>query len=457
MTYPIKIKIYYEFNFNIGAWIWLKGCPEKIVNVVIGTARDAKKLGEQDPRRIVHSFKVGLTITLVSLFYYFDFLYDGFGVSAMWAVMTVVVVFEFTVGATLGKGINRGIATLSGAALGVGAHGVASFTGKKAESIILGLSVFLISAAATFVRFFPKLKARYDYGLLIFILTFSLISVSGYRDDEVLETAHRRLSTIMIGGSASVLICIFIRPNWAGEELHNLTAVNIEKLGIFLEGFGRAYFETPYDKNQENKASLDGYRTALNSKGTEESLANFAKWEPRHGRFRYRHPWDQYLKIGGNTRECAYRVDALNSFLNSEMQTPVEIRTKIQESCTKMSSECSHALRELALGIKTMTRPTPADPHIANAKTAAKNLKSLLQTGLWPDANLLDVIPAATVASLLIEVVSSTVKIADSVHGLASLSKYKNPDAVMPNQTGQEIVTTTPGIEGSQAFSIVVE
>lgn len=95
-----------------------------------------------------------------------------------------------------------------------------------------------ISAAgvATFCRFFPKMRARYDYGVLIFILTFSLISVSGYRDDVVLDMAHRRLSTILIGGLATILVCTLIRPVWAGEDLHKLTASNIEKLGSFLEG-----------------------------------------------------------------------------------------------------------------------------------------------------------------------------------------------------------------------------
>jgi hypothetical protein len=34
----------------------------------------------------------------VSLFYYFNPLYDGVGKNAMWAVMTVVVVFEYTAG-----------------------------------------------------------------------------------------------------------------------------------------------------------------------------------------------------------------------------------------------------------------------------------------------------------------------------------------------------------------------
>lgn len=45
--------------------------------------------------------------------------------------------------------------------------------------------------------------------------------------------------------------------------------------------------------------------------------ANFARLEPCHGRFRFCHPWQQYLKIGNLSRQCAYRIDALNGFLNS--------------------------------------------------------------------------------------------------------------------------------------------
>lgn len=92
------------------------------------------------------------------------------------------------------------------------------------------------AAAVTFMRFFPKLKARNDYGLLIFNLTFCLICVSGYREHEVLDMALTRLSTILIGGAATVAFNIIIFPVWAGEDLHNIIANNIEKLGTFLEG-----------------------------------------------------------------------------------------------------------------------------------------------------------------------------------------------------------------------------
>jgi hypothetical protein len=80
------------------AWEWLKALPEKLWRKVVDVAEKIKKHGEDDPRRIIHSLKVGLAITLVSLFYYIRPLYDGFGTNSIWAVLTVILVCEFSVG-----------------------------------------------------------------------------------------------------------------------------------------------------------------------------------------------------------------------------------------------------------------------------------------------------------------------------------------------------------------------
>lgn len=85
------------------------GCLWQRVKSVVGNAlarvstasRDIIKVGKDDPRRAIHSLKVGLALTLVSLIYYYQPLYTNFGATAMWAVMTVVVVFEFSVGKTI--------------------------------------------------------------------------------------------------------------------------------------------------------------------------------------------------------------------------------------------------------------------------------------------------------------------------------------------------------------------
>ncbi|KAL6196239.1 hypothetical protein ACLB2K_031854 [Fragaria x ananassa] len=420
----------------------LAGLPARFTAKVCEIASRTKKLGQDDPRRITHSLKVGFAITLVSLFYYYQPLYDSFGASAMWAVMTVIVVFEFSVGATLGKGLNRGLATLVAGALGIGTHHLASLSGHIGEPILLGVFVFLQAATSTFIRFFPKIKAQYDYGLLIFILTFSLISVSGFRDDEVLELAHKRLSTIFIGGSACVIVTILVFPVWAGEDLHNLIASNIEKLGDFLEGFGSEYFRTLEDtaESKDDKAFLLGYKSVLNSKSSEESLANFARWEPGHGRFSFRHPWTQYLKVGALVWQCAYRIEALHGrLITADTQLSPVIRNRIEESCTKLSLETGKALKALASDFRTMTKSPSADPHIANAKAAAKSLKSLLKSGLWEDIDFLEVVPAATVGSLLLDVVSCTEKIVESVYELGSLANFETVEATVSPEKSHEL------------------
>lgn len=61
------------------------------------------KVGRDDPRRAIHALKVGLSLTLVSLLYLLEPLFKGIGQNAIWAVMTVVVVFEFTAGQFLPK------------------------------------------------------------------------------------------------------------------------------------------------------------------------------------------------------------------------------------------------------------------------------------------------------------------------------------------------------------------
>ena len=71
---------------------------EKDKENVICSFRLIKKTGEDDPKRMVHAVKVGQALTIVSLFYYVNPLYEGFGVNAMWVVLTVVVVMEYTVG-----------------------------------------------------------------------------------------------------------------------------------------------------------------------------------------------------------------------------------------------------------------------------------------------------------------------------------------------------------------------
>ncbi|XP_030531768.1 aluminum-activated malate transporter 8-like [Rhodamnia argentea] len=349
----------------------------------------------------------------------------------MWAVLTVAVVFEFTVGATLSKGLNRGFATFSAGALGVGAQHLACLFGEEGEPVVLGFLVFLLAGTATFTRFFPQIKARYDYGVLIFILTFSMVSISGYRVEKLLELAQERLSTIVIGGATCIIVSIFICPVWAGEDLHKLIILHLEKLALFLEGFGSEYFQSVNEDeaviSTGEETFLLGYKSILTSKNMEESLANFARWEPGHGHFRFCHPWKQYLKIGALARRCAYQIEALNGHLNSDLQAPPSFKKRIQEPCMKITSESSKALGMLVSAIKLTTDPSLASLYLHNSEVAVDNLKILLKTTPLEDTELLSIVPAATVASVLIQVVRCVEEIYEAVNELAHLAKFKSP------------------------------
>ncbi|KAF5729778.1 hypothetical protein HS088_TW20G00142 [Tripterygium wilfordii] len=411
------------------AWQGLKGVIEAFfVKKVWRFLKKAWDLGVDDPRKFIHCLKVGIALTVVSLFYYMRPLYDGFGGNAMWAVMTVVVVFENNVGASVCKCLNRICGTSLAGFLGFGVHCLASKSGPKLEPFIVGSSVFLLASAATFSRFIPSVKARFDYGAMIFILTFSLVSVSGYRVDELLGMARERISTIIVGTSLCILVSMLICPIWAGGELHVLIHRNMEKLAISLEGCTSEFFQSNGgvdDKNKESNEKLLGFKCVLGSKANEEAMAKFALWEPAHGQFNYKHPWKQYLKIGSSIRSCAYCLEALNACINSEHKVPESIMEHVSDSCLTVSSNASRVIRELAETMKTMKRSSTIDVLLGEMNSSVQelqgNLKSLLPENGTP---IMDMIPVLTCVSLLIEIANRVEAIVDAVKELSNLAAF---------------------------------
>ncbi|CAL5017079.1 unnamed protein product [Urochloa decumbens] len=397
---------------------------------VLGFAGKLAQVARDDPRRVVHSLKAGLALTLVSVIYYVTPLFNSWGDSTVWAVITVVVVMEFTVGGTLSRGLNRALATLVAGFLAVGAHMAAQLCGEKGEPILLGVFVFLVGSAATFSRYIPEVKARYDYGVTIFLLTFSLVGVSSYRVEEIIELAHERFTTIAVGVAICLFTTVFIFPIWAGEDLHKLTTGNLDKMAEFLEGMGSECFgENSSWENLEDKAFLQVYKSVLNSKVREDSLCTFAKWEPMHGKFCFRHPWNQYQKLGTLCRQCASSMEALVSCVTTlkKSQYPEanpELCQKIGATCAAMSLNSAKALRGLSLTIRTMTTPSPINNDMSTATKAASDFRAEFSE----DVALLQVMHMAIVASLLSDIVIQIERITESTNNLARLAHFKNPE-----------------------------
>ncbi|KAI3727787.1 hypothetical protein L6452_16407 [Arctium lappa] len=455
-------------------WDRLKGLVVKFVTKVWKFLKQAWDLGVDDPRKVFHCLKVGVALMVVSLFYYMRPLYDGVGGSAIWAVMTVVVVFEYTVGGTLYKCLNRICATFLAGFLALGIHWVASHSGHRFEPYIMGISLFVLASATTFSRFIPVVKARFDYGCTIFILTYSLVSVSGYRVEHLLNVAHERLSTIIIGTCLCIITSMLVFPVWAGKELHLLIPRNMDKLAKSLDCCVADYFGHGDD---ESKKTLNGYKCVLNSKASEEAMANFARWEPAHGRFNFRHPWKNYLKIGASSRSCAYCIETLTSCLDSKNQVPESIKNHLSSACMNLSSSSSSAMRELAKIVSTMTRSAKIDMVVEEMKNAVQELQNDLQslpdlliqphdvvvkeeestTPNSPDKTtelvqsevtvmpLMEVIPLVSFASLLIETASRIEEsVVKAVEELAESARFKQAEDEMKpkhNQTTSKIAS----------------
>ncbi|KAL8255721.1 hypothetical protein R6Q59_030788 [Mikania micrantha] len=408
--------------------------PSTIKHAISNTAIKIKNIALDDPRRVTHSLKVALAITLVSMVYYLQPIYNGIGDAGMWAILTVVVVFEYTVGATLSKGMNRGFATLLAGALGVGAEAFGSLFGPTIKPIVLGFLVFFLVGAATFSRFIPSIKKKYDYGVLIFILTFSLVAVSGYRVDKIIQLAHERLSTIIVGGLTCIIISICVFPVWAGEDLHKNMVKNLEKLASFLEGFGNEYYRV----SDGDKSFLTAYRSVLDSKATEESLANFAWWEIGHGKFRFRHPWKQYLKIGVYTRQCAYHIEALSGYLHAKDEIPSEFQKIIQEPCIKMSSETGKALKELANSMNLMVHPLSSTIHIENCKKAVDDLNTTYKVSMVEDQwDILENISVIAATSILVDIIKCVEQISEAIEELSKQAHFQKPKDTTSDEAGK--------------------
>ncbi|XP_016552563.1 aluminum-activated malate transporter 10 [Capsicum annuum] len=429
-------------------------------NIILLVRRFFEKawnIGRNDPRKVIHGLKVGIALSVVSLFYYMRPLYNGVGGTAMWAVMTVVVVFEYTVGATLYKCLNRATGTFCAGFLAIGIHWIANQSSKKFEPVIMGVSIFILASAATFTRFIPAVKARFDYGTMIFILTFTLVSISGYRVANLLNMAHERVSTIIIGASLCVITSILIFPIWAGEELHKLVISNLEKLAESLDCCVAEYFSDSEDTTANTKKMLS-FKCVLNSKASEEAMANFARWEPAHGLFNFQHPWGKYLKISASMRSCACCIEALTSCISQKDQASELLKNQLTNTCQQVSSSTTEILKELALNMKTMRKSSRTDMLIQEKNSAIQELETLMEqlSGLLIQPKvaenekddqeksvirtssnviaLAELIPTATFASLVIEIATRIEGVVDAVEELSKMAKFKAEDAEMIKQ-----------------------
>ncbi|CAN1246902.1 Aluminum-activated malate transporter 13 [Linum grandiflorum] len=387
--------------------------------------------GMKTVRKWVHSGKVGVAVVVVSLLYFLDPLYKEVGDdNAIWAIMTVVVIFEFHAGATVSKGVNRIIGTVLGGGFGCLVATTGQKVGGIGNSIIVGVSVFAVAGGATYYRQIQR-KKLFDYGANIFILTFSLVAVSGLRIENVIEIARERLLMILLGFMTCVLTSLFFFPIWASDDLHSSFSSRFHQLAASLQGCVEEYFrmEEKSDDDDESKQQPvidECFKTCeavLLAKSKDDSLVISARWEPWHGKFGLSYPWDRYNKTAQILSDLAASILSLKFCLKSPRQEQISNRESIKEPCEAAAASLAWTLGELGDSIRRMRRCNTEASIVPELKSARLELSRVIVTTPF-NATDAEALGMATFVFRLTEMVEVLEELAKQVEELGQTAGF---------------------------------
>lgn len=129
-------------------------------------------------------------------------------------------------------GLNRTLGTLLAAVLAI----LVDLAGDQMgwfQSYFLLICTFLGGAIPTMFKFRRPFKDRWNYAVVMSMITFHLLILS--KTDQRIQLPLIRLALIGFGFVVASVVNIALLPNFAGNNVNNLIGANFERAGNVME------------------------------------------------------------------------------------------------------------------------------------------------------------------------------------------------------------------------------
>ncbi|KAG6558074.1 hypothetical protein Mapa_000254 [Marchantia paleacea] len=333
----------------------------------------------------VISLKSGIAAGLVSIICVVQFPppYDELSSIAIWAVVTIDILYEGNIGLSLSKGVNRVAGTLCAGTAAVCLTQLGPDVPKHLYPYYTVFWVFLGGFTFRYLKGIPPLKDQWGYAFTVATIAFHILLLSSYLQPERVTLPMLRFSMILLGFFLASMINLSFMPVYAGDALHSLVAKNFDAAGAILLRCVTEYSNyTMLDHvpdilsgDSEDDKIHQSYHEIVMSDSDIDKLLGAVLWEPCHGAFFNGYPWHLYDDITDYLRYTLYDVIALDSCLRASIQAPKNLRDLFTQEMKEIAEECSKVLNLLGESMRNMTRVGSEDV-LCRAEEAAIELQN---------------------------------------------------------------------------------